>query len=95
MGDIGDYFESALNDAKEAFAPERPLAHAMAIEPLTDREQTVLRLLATTRLSQSEIAHNLYISHNTVKTHTKSIYRKLHVTSRGRASERATNLGLV
>ena len=95
VGDIGDYFESALNDAKEAFAPERPLAHAMAIEPLTDREQTVLRLLATTRLSQSEIAHNLYISHNTVKTHTKSIYRKLHVTSRGRASERATNLGLV
>ena len=94
-GDIGDYFESALSDAKEAFAPERPLAHAMGIEPLTDREQTVLRLLATTRLSQSEIAHNLYISHNTVKTHTKSIYRKLHVTSRGRASERATNLGLV
>ena len=94
-GDIGDYFEAALSDAKEAFAPERPLAHAMAIEPLTDREQTVLRLLATTRLSQSEIAQNLYISHNTVKTHTKSIYRKLHVTSRGRASERASNLGLV
>ena len=94
-GDIGDYFEAALSDAKDAFAPERPLAHAMAIEPLTDREQTVLRLLATTRLSQSEIAQNLYISHNTVKTHTKSIYRKLHVTSRGRASERATNLGLV
>ena len=94
-GDIGDCFESALSDAKEAYAPERPLAHSMGIEPLTDREQTVLRLLASTRLSQSEIAHNLYISHNTVKTHTKSIYRKLHVTSRGRASERATKLGLV
>lgn len=95
VGDIGDYFESLLSDAKEAFAPERPLAHAMAFEPLTDREQTVLVLLATTRLSQSEIARDLYVSHNTVKTHTKSIYRKLHVISRGRAAERASNLGLI
>ena len=94
-GDIGDYFESALSDAKEAFASERPLAHAMTIEPLTDRERTVLRLLATTRLSQSEIARDLYVSHNTVKTHTKSIYRKLQVTSRGRAAERAASLGLM
>jgi len=94
-GDIGDHFATALSDAKEAYAPERPLAHSMGIEPLTGREQTVLRLLATTRLSQSEIAQNLYISHNTVKSHTKSIYLKLHVTSRGRAAERATKLGLV
>ena len=67
----------------------------MAIEPLTDRERTVLRLLATTRLSQAEIARDLYVSHNTIKTHTKSIYRKLQVTSRGRAAERAASLGLM
>jgi LuxR family maltose regulon positive regulatory protein len=93
--DVGDYFESLIAEARQLFAAERPVAHAIAIEPLTEREETVLRLLATTRLSQTEIAENLYISRNTVKTHTSSIYRKLRVTSRGRAAERASRLGLI
>lgn len=55
-----------------------------AAEALTDRELVVLRLLATT-LSQPEIAHELYVSVNTVRTHIQGIYRKLNVASRQEA----------
>jgi DNA-binding NarL/FixJ family response regulator len=51
---------------------------------LTDRELVVLRLLATT-LSQPEIAQELYVSVNTVRTHIQGIYRKLGVASRREA----------
>ena len=44
------------------------------IEPLTDREVTVLRYM-TSRLTLSEIATELYISVNTVRTHAKAVYR--------------------
>ena len=46
---------------------------------LSDRELTVLRLLAS-RLTSAEIAGALFISANTLKSHMKSIYRKLDVT---------------
>jgi LuxR family maltose regulon positive regulatory protein len=94
-GDIGDHFEGLLMEARLAYAAERPIAHAVSIEPLTDRELAVLRLLATTQLSQAEIADTLFVSRNTVKSHAKAIYRKLHVSSRGRAAERAGQLGLL
>jgi LuxR family maltose regulon positive regulatory protein len=55
-----------------------------ATEALTDRERVVLRLLATT-LSQPEIAQELYVSVNTVRTHIQGIYRKLGVASRKEA----------
>ncbi len=51
------------------------------VEQLTDRELAVLRLLPT-ELSQREIAVELYVSPNTVKTHTSAIYRKLGVSDR-------------
>jgi ATP/maltotriose-dependent transcriptional regulator MalT len=51
---------------------------------LTDRELIVLRLLPT-KLSQSEIAQELYVSVNTVRTHIQGIYRKLGVASREEA----------
>lgn len=57
-------------------------------EPLTEREQVVLNLLRTS-LSVSEIARELYLSANTVKTHKRAIYRKLGVRSRREAIERA------
>jgi LuxR family maltose regulon positive regulatory protein len=94
-GDIGEHFEQLLRAALSMVATERPIAHSADLEPLTDREHQVLRLLATTQLSLSEIAENLYVSHNTVKTHTRAIYRKLQVASRGRAAERARDLGLL
>jgi len=60
---------------------------------LTNRELTVLSLLAG-RLSERDIARDLYISHNTVHSHTRSIYRKLAVSSRADAVARARELGL-
>jgi LuxR family maltose regulon positive regulatory protein len=61
------------------------------VEPLTDRELDVLRLLRSD-LSLREIAGELYISYNTVKDHTKSIYRKLGVSSREAAIEAARDV---
>jgi LuxR family maltose regulon positive regulatory protein len=65
-----------------------------AREDLTDRELAVLRLLPT-KLSLREIGSALYVSLNTVKSHAKSIYRKLDASSRQEAVERARELGLV
>jgi len=67
---------------------------AQAVERLTDRELTVLRYLPT-MMSNSEIAAEMYFSVNTVKTHLKSIYRKLEVTRRREAVERARVLSLI
>ena len=64
-------------------APPPPLA-----EPLTGREQAVLSLLCKS-MSVSEIARELYLSGNTVKTHRRAIYRKLGVRTREEAIERA------
>lgn len=64
------------------------------VDPLTDRELTVLRYLQGT-LSNVEIASTLYVSVNTVKTHIKNIYRKLHAGRRREAVERARELRLL
>ena len=61
---------------------------------LSERELAVLRLLAS-KLSQREIAGELYVSFNTVKTHTRAIFRKLGAASRAEAVERARELGLL
>jgi LuxR family transcriptional regulator, maltose regulon positive regulatory protein len=53
-------------------------------EPLTTREIDVLRLLRS-RLSLSEIAGELYLTRNTVKTHARAVYRKLGASSRSEA----------
>ena len=57
-------------------------------DPLSERELDVLRLLGT-ELSGPEIARELVVSLNTMGTHTKSIYAKLSVDSRGAAVRRA------
>jgi LuxR family maltose regulon positive regulatory protein len=69
--------------------PSSPL-----FEPLSDRELEVLRLL-NTDLSAPEIAAELVVSVNTVRTHTKRIYSKLDAHSRYEAVERAKELGLL
>ncbi|MGE5292720.1 MAG: LuxR C-terminal-related transcriptional regulator [Micromonosporaceae bacterium] len=63
-------------------------------EPLTEREETVLRLLRGT-VSLREIGQELYLSANTIKTHTRAIYRKLGVSTRRDAVERARDAGLL
>jgi LuxR family maltose regulon positive regulatory protein len=63
-------------------------------DTLSDAELSVLRLLRN-RLSQREIAGELQLSFNTIKTHTRNIYRKLDVAERGEAVSRARELSLI
>jgi LuxR family maltose regulon positive regulatory protein len=63
------------------------------IDPLSERELDVLRLLRSD-LSGPDIARELVVSLNTVRTHTKSIYAKLGVNNRRSAVRRADELGL-
>jgi LuxR family maltose regulon positive regulatory protein len=72
-------------------ARQRPVPHATEI---SDREIAVLRLMAG-GLSQREIGSTLFISFNTVKTHSKSIFRKLGVATRAEAVARARELRLI
>jgi LuxR family maltose regulon positive regulatory protein len=64
------------------------------IEPLSERELDVLRLLATD-LHGPDIARRLVVSLNTMRTHTSHIYAKLGVTNRRAAVRRAGELGLL
>jgi LuxR family maltose regulon positive regulatory protein len=66
----------------------------LLLDPLSDREEAVLRYLPTL-MSKAEIASELFVSVNTVKTHTKNIYRKLGVGTRTQAVRRARSLNLV
>ncbi|MET7946512.1 LuxR C-terminal-related transcriptional regulator [Micromonospora sp. NPDC005324] len=63
-------------------------------EPLTERELTILRYLQSI-LSNVEIASELSLSVNTVKTHVRNIYRKLDATRRREAVRRARELRLI
>jgi LuxR family maltose regulon positive regulatory protein len=74
-------------------APRFPAPQPL-IEPLSQRELAVLRLLRT-ELSGPEIARELVIGLSTVRTYTKSIYSKLDVSSRRAAVKRAAELGLI
>jgi LuxR family transcriptional regulator, maltose regulon positive regulatory protein len=67
---------------------------AELLEPLSARESEVLRFLPT-MMSNSDIASELFVSVNTVKTHVKSIYRKLEVTRRQDAVGRARQLHIL
>jgi LuxR family transcriptional regulator, maltose regulon positive regulatory protein len=61
---------------------------------LTRRERRVLQLL-TSDLSERDIGHELYVSHNTIHSHVRSIYRKLGVSSRAHALQRTRELRLL
>jgi LuxR family maltose regulon positive regulatory protein len=63
-------------------------------EGLSERELEVLRLLAT-ELTGPEIAQRLYVSLNTLRTHTKHIFTKLDVNTRRAAVRRAAERGLI
>ena len=67
---------------------------APSAEQLSDRELQVLRLLDS-ELTGPQIARELFVSHNTVRTHTKHIFTKLDVTNRRAAVLRARERGLL
>jgi LuxR family transcriptional regulator, maltose regulon positive regulatory protein len=91
---------SLLERLRSSTLPEGRAALAKAADPaplvvpLSEREQVVLRYLSS-RLSAGEIADELYVSLNTVKTHIKSIYRKLDTNRRWDAVKRARQLQLL
>jgi LuxR family maltose regulon positive regulatory protein len=76
-------------DALERTAPAQPRE-----ADLSGRELVVLRMLKGP-LSERDIGRELYLSHNTIHSHTKSIYRKLGVSSRRQAVQRGLSLGLL
>lgn len=76
-----------------AAGPAKPPSGGLPAEALTDAELRVLKLLPTSTYLQ--ISDALYISRNTVKTHLRSIYHKLLVTSRSAAIQRAIDLRLL
>jgi LuxR family transcriptional regulator, maltose regulon positive regulatory protein len=66
----------------------------MLTEQLTGREAAVLRFLPT-MMSNHEIASELFVSVNTVKTHLRSVYRKLDANDRREAVQRAREMQLL
>lgn len=80
----------------EAFiAPEfRPKEEVLKQLGMTPRELEVLEQMAL-GLSNQEIAEKLYVSLNTVKTHTSNVFSKLDVQRRTQAIQRAKALGLI
>lgn len=92
----GTAHRALVSDLLDAFDDRRrdPRVVAPLLEPLSEREEAVLRFLPT-MLSNSEIAAELFVSTNTVKTHLRSIYRKLDVGRRREAVERARALRLL
>jgi LuxR family maltose regulon positive regulatory protein len=74
--------------------PKVPPAKVRLVEPLSERELEVLKLLRS-ELSGPEIAGQLIVSLNTLRTHTKNIFNKLGVNSRRAAVRRAEELDLI
>ena len=80
-----------------AFGVQQPTPRAQhpdLLEPLSDRELDVLRLLRS-ELSGPEIASELRVSLNTLRTHSKNIFEKLSVNSRRAAVRRAEEMNLL
>jgi LuxR family maltose regulon positive regulatory protein len=89
-----EHAESVRRILQRAAPPvAKPEPHVL-VDPLTQRELQVLRLLDS-ELTGPEIARELYVSLNTYRTHTKNIFTKLDVTTRAAAVRRAHERGLV
>lgn len=82
-----------LLDVLAGGAPEKRPSDSL-VDELSSRERQVLRLLRTD-LTGPEIAGELVVSLNTVRTHTKNIFTKLGVNNRRAAVRRGRELGLL
>ncbi len=83
--------EAVLQRAREAIAAS---PGGTLTDPLTDRELEILSFLPS-RLTNTELAEQCYVSVNTIKTHMAHIYRKLDAANRNEAIARARRLGLL
>ena len=92
--DLKPYVDELTVRAEAAAASSKGPARPPPGGPLSGRELTVLRLLAS-RLTTTEIAGALFVSPNTLKSHLKSIYRKLDVNSRTAAVRQGQARGLI
>ena len=96
--DLTEAHRHLFPDPGHARLPAAPTgadqAPALPAEPLSDREREVLRHISG-MLSTAEVASEMYISVNTVKTHLRTIYRKLAASHRGEAVRRARQLELI
>ena len=78
---------------ERTLAPRRAAVESL-VDPLSQRELEVLRLLDS-ELTGPQIAAELYVTLNTLRTHTKRIFTKLDVTTRAAAVRRAQEHGLI
>jgi LuxR family maltose regulon positive regulatory protein len=93
--DPGPKIQRLLSQAgAHAPTPARRTPPPSGIEELSEGEVRVLRLLASD-MTQREIGAELYVSLNTIKSHTRSIFRKLGASSREQAVARARELELI
>ena len=86
-------FAGRILERFDAQAPRPATPDAVSV-PLTDSERAVLRFLPS-HMTNEEISQALFLSINTVKTHLRSAYRKLGVSSRREAIARGRRLGLL
>ena len=87
-------YSDTLDAGQSARQPAETVEPPALVEPLTDRELDVLRLMAE-GLKYREIAARLFITMNTVRFHVKAIYGKLGVNNRTQAIQRAHQLQLL
>jgi LuxR family transcriptional regulator, maltose regulon positive regulatory protein len=94
----GTAHPAMVSDAVETIAhrgrPDGRPARDVLSDPLSEREQAILGYLPT-MMSNQEVAGEMLISVNTVKTHLKAIYRKLEASGRREAVRRARELALL
>ncbi len=94
LGDCGRIPSLADEVGRELEAADRKADNGEVLDPPSDAELAVLLLLPED-LSIPQIAAELFLSPNTIRTHTRAIYRKLAVNSRADAVARADALGLL
>ena len=93
LGRLARSFEPGTA-ATGPYAAQRPLRARGLVEPLSEREREVLRLLAAGKPNQ-EIAQELVVSLHTVKKHVTHVLGKLGAANRTEATARARELGLL
>jgi LuxR family maltose regulon positive regulatory protein len=94
LADAGRIPALAEDVAEELETLRARAEHGELLEPPTEAELAVLRLLAT-ELSIRQIGEQLFLSPNTIRTHLRALYRKLGAHTRPDAVARATTLGLL